>query len=232
MQVDERHHNEGESRRGQPRGPVVHAKVLEHKHRPPIIECRLFQPWATVKIGSDAGAQPVLDGVRRVKPHQHLVRDLRVARLVGPHQAQPVTAEKRSDSVDEKSDRENQEGSNLEHSAPARQTPMQFTGRIRIGWLQKGLKVAEKPAGQPFAPAFGRVLRRWFLNSFHFQRFSSGTFTQSGNSGFGHDDWGRLTGPGSGPRSRETRKSCCASTGTRLTDSDGFASDLSDCSFV
>ena len=169
MQVDERHHNEGEGRRGQPRRPVVHPEVLEYEHRTPVVESRLLQPGAAIKIGSDAGAQPALDGVRRVKPHQHLVGDLRVARFVGPHQAQPVTAHQRDLPINKKKEGKTKKNGRLSDSAPT---------------------------GQPRTPAWGRVLRRWFLKSFHFERFSNGAFTRSGNSGVGHGDWGRPTGPG------------------------------------
>ena len=149
-------------------------KSWKHEHRPPVIKSRLLQPGVAVKIRSNAGAQPALDGGRGVKPHQHLVSDLRVARLIGSHQAQSVAAEERGDPVDEKEDRENQKRSHFADPAPARQAPVQFIGGVRIGWLKKRLKVAQEPTGQPFPPAFGRVLRGWFLKSFHFQRFSSG----------------------------------------------------------
>ena len=60
MQVDKRHHDEGEGGRGQARRPVMHAEVLEDEHRAPVIERGLFQPGLAVEVGSDAGAQLAL----------------------------------------------------------------------------------------------------------------------------------------------------------------------------
>jgi hypothetical protein len=56
MQVDERHHDEGEGGRGQARRPVVHAEVLEDEHRPPVVERGLFQPGLAIEVRGDAGA--------------------------------------------------------------------------------------------------------------------------------------------------------------------------------
>ena len=169
MQIDERHHDEGEGGRRQPRSPVVYAEVLEDKHRPPVIKSWFLQPGTAVKIRSDAGAQPALDGVRRVKPHQHLVGYLRVARLVGSHQAQPVPTHQRNLPINQKKEGKSKKDGRLSDRAPT--------------W-------------QPRTPALGRVLRRWFLNNLHFQRFSGGAFTQSCKSGVGHGVWGGPTGPG------------------------------------
>ena len=128
MQVDEHHHQEGEAGRGQARAPVVHAELLEDEHRPPVVERRLLQPGVAVEIGGDAGAQFALQRVRRVEPVQHLVRDLRIARLIGAHQAQPVAAHQRRLPIKKKKEGKGKKNRRLAGSCPA---------------------------GQPRAPAFG-----------------------------------------------------------------------------
>ena len=166
VQVDERHHDEGEGGRGQPGGPVVHAEVLEDEHGPPVVERRLLQPGVAVEIGRDAGAQPALERVRRVEPVQHLVRDLRIAGLIGAHQAQAVAAQQRGLPIEQKKEGKTEKNGGLADDAPT---------------------------GQSQAPAFGRVRSRWFLKSFHFQRFSNGAdacLTQTGDAGFGQGGWG------------------------------------------
>ena len=80
--------------RGQAGAPVVDAEVLKDEHGAPVVERRLLKPRMAVEIGRDAGAQAVFEGVRRVEADQHLVRDLRIARLVGAHQAQAVAAQR------------------------------------------------------------------------------------------------------------------------------------------
>ena len=99
-------HDEGEGGRGQAGAPVVHAEVLKEKHRAPVVERRLLQPGTAVEIGRNAGAQAAFERVRRVEAHQHLVRDLGIARLVGAHQAQAVAAQKRGKPVNKEKDGE------------------------------------------------------------------------------------------------------------------------------
>ena len=157
MQVDERDHNEGEGGRGQARGPVMHAEVLEDEHCTPVVKRRLFQPGLSIEIGGDAGAQLGRERVRRVEPVQHLMRDLRIAGFIGSHQAQVGATEDRSQPVCQKEDRESKKENRFTNASPGRETPAQFFGRIRIGRLQKRFQVADNPTGQPAASACGRV---------------------------------------------------------------------------
>ena len=60
VQVDERHHDEGEAGRGQARAPVVHAEFLKDEHGAPVVERRLLKPGMAVEVGRDAGAEAVL----------------------------------------------------------------------------------------------------------------------------------------------------------------------------
>ena len=119
VQVDERRHDEGESGGRQARAPVVDAEVLKQEHRAPVVERGLLQPGMAVEIGRDAGAQAALEGVRRVEADQHLMRDLRIARLVGAHQAQAVAAQNRRKSIEKKEDGEGQKNRRLRRWWPS-----------------------------------------------------------------------------------------------------------------
>ncbi len=123
VQVDEADHDESESRRGQSRGPVVHTEVLEDEHCAPVIERGLLKPRASVEIWGDAGGQTILQRVGGVKAHQHLVRDLRIARLVGSHQPQAVSAQCRRNSIDKEENAEGQKNQRFADGGPARHMP-------------------------------------------------------------------------------------------------------------
>ena len=112
-------HDEGEGGRGQARAPVVHAEVLKEKHGAPVVERGLLQPGMAVEIRRDAGAQPALERVRRVEAHQHLVRDLGIARLVGAHQAQAVAAQQRRKPVSKEKDGEGEKDRRFARSWPS-----------------------------------------------------------------------------------------------------------------
>ena len=99
MQVNERRHDEGKSGGGKTRAPVVHTEVLKEKHGAPIIECGLLQPGMAVEIRRDAGIQTALESMRGIEAHQHLVRDLGIARLVGSYQTQSVAAQDRGKTI-------------------------------------------------------------------------------------------------------------------------------------
>jgi hypothetical protein len=53
-----------------------------------------------------------------VEPVQHLVRNLRVARLVGAHQAKAVAAQDRGKPIDQEKDRESNEDRCLAYGGP------------------------------------------------------------------------------------------------------------------
>ena len=94
VQVNERHHDEGEGGRGQAGAPVVHAEVLKDEHGAPVVEGGLLKPGVAVEIGRDAGAQTwPLRVCGGVEADQHLVGDLRIAGLVGADQAESVAAQ-------------------------------------------------------------------------------------------------------------------------------------------
>ena len=95
VQINERHHDEGEAGRGQAGAPVVDAELLKDEHGAPVVEGGLLQPGAAVEIGRNAGAQPPLSVCGGVEADQHLVGDLRIAGLVGAHQAEAVAAQQR-----------------------------------------------------------------------------------------------------------------------------------------
>ena len=50
VQVNERHHDEGEAGRGQAGAPVVDAELLEDEHGAPIVEGGLLKPGAAVEV--------------------------------------------------------------------------------------------------------------------------------------------------------------------------------------
>ena len=121
VQVDEADHDEGEGGGRKTRAPVVNAEVLKQKHGAPVIESWLLKPGTAIKIGSDAGSEPVFNRVRGVEPHQHLVRDLRVAGFVSAHQPNAVATQHRGETVKEKEDRENKKDGNFADRSPLRQ---------------------------------------------------------------------------------------------------------------
>ena len=132
MQVDERHHDEGKGGGGKAGAPVVHTEVLKEEHGAPIIECRLLQPGTAVEIRRDAGIQAALDErMRRIEMHQHLVRDLGVARLVCAHQAHSVAAQNGGQSVKKEKDGEGKKDRRFNEDGPARHAPAPSCGSIR-----------------------------------------------------------------------------------------------------
>ncbi len=123
MQINQRRHDEGKARRRQPRAPVMHPKVLKDKHRAPVVERRLLQPRMPIEIRRNARAQPLLQRVGRVKSHQHLMRNLRIARFVRAHQAQPVASENRRIAIQDEEDRKDHEHRRFADRCPGRHTP-------------------------------------------------------------------------------------------------------------
>ena len=105
--------------RGKAGAPVVDTEVLKEKHGAPIIERRLFQPGTAVEIGRDAGIQAALEGMRRIEVHQHLVRDLGVARLVGSHQTQSIAAQDRGKTIKKKKDGEGKKDGGFAEDGPS-----------------------------------------------------------------------------------------------------------------
>ena len=138
-----------EAGRGQPGGPVVNAEVLEYEHRAPIVERGLLQPGVAVEIGSDAGAQPALQRLRRVEAVQHFMGDLGIAGFVGSDQAQASAAEDGRESISKKEDGEGEEKRGLANARPGWQSPVEFIGRIRIGRLEERLEVTHRPLRRP-----------------------------------------------------------------------------------
>jgi hypothetical protein len=106
VQVDEAHHDERKGGGGQPGAPVVHAEILEKEHGAPVVEGRLLKPGMAVEIGRDAGAELLLQIGCGVKPAEHLVGDLGVARFVCADQAHSVAAQIGCDAIKEKEDSE------------------------------------------------------------------------------------------------------------------------------
>jgi hypothetical protein len=84
----------------------VDAEVLKEKHSPPIVEGGLFKPGVAVEIRSDAGAKAVAKGMGGVEPAEHLVGDLRVARLVRADEAEAIAAEDRREAVEQEKEDE------------------------------------------------------------------------------------------------------------------------------
>ena len=72
----------------------------------------------SVQIGRNAGAQPVFNRMGRVKAHQHLMRNLRIARLIRTHQAQSVSAQQRHDSIKDEKHAEDHEDRGLAERRP------------------------------------------------------------------------------------------------------------------
>ena len=106
VQVNERHHDEGEGGRGQARAPVVDAELLKDEHGAPVVEGRLLQPGPAVEIGGNAGAQLALEGVGVVEAGEHFMGDLGIAGFVGADQAKAIAAQQGGDAID---DEENSE---------------------------------------------------------------------------------------------------------------------------
>jgi hypothetical protein len=101
--------------------------------------------------------------VRRIEAIQHLVRDLGIARFIGSHQAQAGAAGKRGLTINQDKEGKTEKDGSLANDGPTGQSP---------------------------APALRQTRSGWFLNSFHFQRFSNGAFTQTGNRRSGQDNGG------------------------------------------
>ncbi len=139
VQVDQGRHDEGEAGGGQARAPVVHSEFLEHKHGAPVVEGRFLEPGVTVEVGSDTGAESPFEGMRRVESVQHLMSDLGIARLVRAHQAQPVSAQDRSQSIEKKEEGEDEKDRGLAYGGPVGQPCTRCLGRNRSGWFQESL---------------------------------------------------------------------------------------------
>ena len=119
--------------------------------------------WITPPAVAVSPLGGVAAGVRRVEAIQHLMRDLRVAGFIGSHQAQARAARKRGLAIDQKEDCK----------------------------AKKDCCLADGgPTGQPSVPTLRRIRSGWFLNSFHFQCFSNGAVTQTGNPRSGQGDGG------------------------------------------
>ena len=114
VQEDHRNQKKRAGGRGKPCRPVRDAELPERAHRPPVVERRLFQPRMPVQDRRHRAAvqamQRVLDvGQPQAARHhtgvqlvaglgvrlQHLARNLRVARLIGPHQSDLIAAQNR-----------------------------------------------------------------------------------------------------------------------------------------
>ena len=125
VQVDEHHQHEGEAGRGQARRPVVHAKFAEGEHGAPVVESRLFQPGMAPQDGRDV-----------VAAREHLARDLRIARLVGADQAEPIAAKDR---------------------APNRKREKRRSGQTGLQLLrfrrQREIELEREPADRAIAPS-------------------------------------------------------------------------------
>jgi hypothetical protein len=67
----------------------------------------------------------------RIEVHQHLVRDLSVARLVGSHQTQSIAAQDRGKTVKKKKNAEGEKNGGFRESGPARHAPAPASGSIR-----------------------------------------------------------------------------------------------------
>ena len=109
----------------------MNAEILEEEHGAPIVESGLFKPGVTVEIGSDAGAKTVAERVRGVESVEHLVGDLRVARLIRPDEAETIAAEDGRESVKEKEEDETENDSYLGGGCPGGQASARR--RLRIG---------------------------------------------------------------------------------------------------
>jgi hypothetical protein len=69
--------------------------------------------------------------MRRIEAHQHLVRDLGIARLVGSYQTQSVAAQNRGKTIKEEKDGEGKKDRRFNEDGPARHTPAPSCGSIR-----------------------------------------------------------------------------------------------------
>jgi hypothetical protein len=130
VQVDKRRHDKGKGSGGKTGAPVVHTEVLKEKHGAPIIERRLLQPGTAVEIRRDAGVQASLQAVRRIEVHQHFVRDLGIAGLVGSHQAHSVAAQDGSKTIKKEKDGEGKKNGGFAEGGPARRAPAPACGLI------------------------------------------------------------------------------------------------------
>jgi hypothetical protein len=133
VEIDERHHNEGEAAGRKSGAPVVDAEFLKDKHGAPVVEGGLLEPGLAVEIGRDAGAEPAFEGVGRIEADEHLVRDLRVPRLVGADQAETVAAEPGRDSIEDEEDGEADEDCGFAKGGPSGPLPARSFRRLGSG---------------------------------------------------------------------------------------------------
>ncbi len=173
VEIDERHHDEGEGGRGQAGAPVVHAEVLKDEHGAPVVEGRLLKPGVSVEVGSDAGAEVAFEGVRRVEADEHFMRNLRVAGLVGSNQPKTVAAEEGRDAVNDEKDRKHQKERRFANEGPGRGLGGNLGCGFHFQWFSNGpvhqslgntaVPVIYWGLGDPAGPADGARLATKFF---------------------------------------------------------------------
>jgi len=100
------------------------------------------------------------------------MRNLRIARLIGPYQADAGAARQRGLAIKKKEECKCKKYSRLAYGSPM---------------------------GQMYASALRRIRSGWFQMGFHFQCFSNGDLAclaQTSDSASGQNNWGELTGFG------------------------------------
>jgi hypothetical protein len=73
-------------------------------------------------------AQPVLQCMCRVKPHEHFMRNLCITRFVGADQAQAIAAQQRRHSIEDEEGAEDHKDRALAGLGPGRQAPVSAFG--------------------------------------------------------------------------------------------------------
>src|SRR2546430_698565 len=111
MQIDEDNQRKRPRRRWQPSRPVRDSELLEEAHRSPVIQRGLLEPGLAIKDrGHRSSSEAVIGRLKIRKPQtsrnhlcldlvagvrmsrEHLPRDLRVAWLIGPNQAELIAS--------------------------------------------------------------------------------------------------------------------------------------------
>ena len=117
-------------------------------------------PRMPIQIGSHAGAQPFTQGVGGIEANQHLVRDLRIARLVGANEAETISAQQRKNSIKDEKHAADHEDRCFRRSCPARQSEASAFRRFRCNCFQLSLHVQQisKPVSERIS-RFNRIRR-------------------------------------------------------------------------
>ena len=137
MQINEADHDKGEGGRRETGTPIVDAEILKKEHGAPVVESRFFKPGMAVEIRGDTGAELVAEGVGGVEAAEHLVGNLRIARLVGTDETQAVAAEDGRESIEKKEDGESEEDDEFGDAGGGRHSPANLVRCKGIGRMEK-----------------------------------------------------------------------------------------------